>query len=75
MGFQETSGFVSLNGGGDALRRFADDFKIANNGILSLPVCEEAFLAGSCVFKNVLDGIPNMQQIDTVVLHRGKASA
>ncbi len=74
-GFPRDIGMCILEGGGEAFGCLANDLKIANYGVLRLPVYEEAVFARCRVGQNVLDGIPNMKQIDTVVLHKGTASA
>jgi hypothetical protein len=58
-----------------ALGRFTDDLKIAHNRILGLAISKKAFFPGCGVFENVLNGVSDVQKVDTVVLYKGTASA
>jgi hypothetical protein len=48
----------------DALRRFSDDFKIADNRILCFAIGKETVSAGRCVAENVLNAVTDVQEID-----------
>jgi hypothetical protein len=42
---------------------------------LGLAISKKAFFPGCGVFENVLNGVSDVQKVDTVVLYKGTASA
>lgn len=53
----------------------ADDLELSDHGILLHSVGEECRLASRSVALDVVDGIPDVPEIDALVLHRARASA
>ena len=74
-GFPRYVGVRCLQAEGHTLGCLANDFQIADYGVLGLSIRKKAFFSGCCIFHDLPDGISNVQEIDAVVLHKETASA
>jgi hypothetical protein len=55
--------------------RLADDLELSDDRILPHPVGKERLLAHRCIGLDVVDGVPDVPQVDALVLHSSRASA
>jgi hypothetical protein len=60
---------------GKILGRLSDDFQCSERGVLAHPVAEEGIVVVAAVRGDVLDGVPNVLEIDAIASHSAAASA